>query len=89
MDVVTSFSFLPSALGLISTGDQHPQSPAEVKSSCMSFLPLRIWPSGTQLPALGRKGTKFFKSLSFQLHPWANQLYRWQEELWMFGKNLR
>lgn len=37
---LVSFQFLPSALGLVSIGGKHPQSPSEAKS-CRCFSPLR------------------------------------------------
>lgn len=62
---VLSFLFLPSALGLISVGGKHPQSPSEVKRSCGCFSPLRTWPEAgysASLTALGcaagRRGAK-------------------------------
>lgn len=67
---LVSFQFLPSALGLVSIGGKHPQSPSEAKS-CRCFSPLRTWPEAghsDSLPALSCTCGRGAKLLLFCFH---------------------
>lgn len=89
---VMSFPFLPSALGLISIGGKHPQSPPEVKRSRRRFSPLRTRPEAgysSDLPALvctaGRRGAKL---LYFCSRICTKEMFFGLPALWKAGRAL-
>lgn len=74
---LVSFPFLPSALGLVSIGGKHPQSPSEAKS-CRCFSPLRTWPEAghsASLPAPGCTAGRGAKLLFFCFHICAKEMF--------------
>lgn len=85
---LVSFPFLPSALGLVSFGGKHPQSPSEAKS-CRCFSPLRTWPEAGHSASLPAPGCTAGRGAKLLLLPhlckrdvfWPYQLYKRQEEL--------